>query len=142
MRFNGVKVGEEDARKYEDDWIASGARAAGAPGEADRREEAGAGEPAIPPRASVGETPVATPRFVSEAYFMDFKFEPGNYYLAGREQLEGHDVLKIEYYPTKMFSDDDTEKDDKREKREEASEAEARPPSAASSSRRRTSSGG
>ena len=25
------------------------------------------------------------PRFVSEAYFMDFKFEPGNYYLAGRE---------------------------------------------------------
>jgi hypothetical protein len=22
---------------------------------------------------------------------MDFKFEPGNYYLASREQLEGHD---------------------------------------------------
>ena len=45
------------------------------------------------------------PRFVSEAYFMDFKFEPGNYYLAGREQLEGHEVLKVEYYPTKMFGD-------------------------------------
>ena len=25
------------------------------------------------------------PRFVSEAYFMDFKFDPGNYYLAGRK---------------------------------------------------------
>ena len=40
------------------------------------------------------------PRFVSEAYFMDFKFEPGNYYLAGNEKLEGKEVLKIEYYPT------------------------------------------
>jgi hypothetical protein len=47
------------------------------------------------------------PRFVSEAYFMDFKFEAGNYYLAGREQLEGQEVLRIEYYPTKMFGDDD-----------------------------------
>ena len=37
----------------------------------------------------------AEPRFVSEAYFMDFKFEAGNYYLAGREKLEGHDVLRI-----------------------------------------------
>ena len=37
---------------------------------------------------------------MSEAYFMEFKFEPGNYYLAGREKLEGQDVLKIEYYPT------------------------------------------
>ena len=49
----------------------------------------------------------AEPRFVSEVYFMDFKFEPGNYYLAGREKLEGKDVLKIEYYPTGMFGDDD-----------------------------------
>ena len=28
---------------------------------------------------------------------MDFKFEAGNYYLAGREQLDGHAVLRIEY---------------------------------------------
>ena len=40
---------------------------------------------------------------------MDFKFEPGNYYLAGREQLEGQQVLRIEYYPTRMFNDDDDE---------------------------------
>ena len=51
--------------------------------------------------------PIPTPRFVSEAYFMDFKFEPGNYYLAGREQLEGQQVLRIEYYPTRMFNDND-----------------------------------
>ena len=40
---------------------------------------------------------------------MDFKFEPGNYYLAGRDTLDGHDVLKIDYYPTKLFDDDDDE---------------------------------
>jgi hypothetical protein len=46
------------------------------------------------------------PRFISEAYFMRFKFEPGNYYLVGREKLDGHEVLRIEYYPTRLFSDD------------------------------------
>ncbi len=61
------------------------------------------------------------PRFVSEAYFMDFKFEPGNYYLAGREELEGQKVLKIEYYPTNMFKDDDTP-----EEKQEGSRAEGR----------------
>ena len=65
---------------------------------------------------------------------MEFKFEPGNYYLAGREQLDGQQVLRIEYYPTRMFSDDDESKDDRqadergrsenatRQKRETASE--------------------
>ena len=47
------------------------------------------------------------PRFISAAYFMDFKFEPGNYALVGRETIEGRDVLRIEHYPTKLFTDDD-----------------------------------
>ncbi len=42
---------------------------------------------------------------------MDFKFEPGNYYLAGREQLDGQPVLRIEYYPTRMFNDNEDDKD-------------------------------
>ena len=45
------------------------------------------------------------PRFVSEAYFLDFEFEAGNYYLVGREVLAGRDVLRIEYYPEQLFSD-------------------------------------
>ena len=45
------------------------------------------------------------PRFVSDAYFLDFEFEPGNYYLVGRETLDGHDVLRIEYYPERMFTE-------------------------------------
>lgn len=49
------------------------------------------------------------PRFVSDAYFLDFEFEPGNYYLVGRETLDGHDVLRIEYYPELMFTESDDE---------------------------------
>ena len=45
------------------------------------------------------------PRFVADAYFLDFEFEPGNYYLVGRETLDGHDVLRIEYYPEQMFTE-------------------------------------
>jgi len=47
------------------------------------------------------------PRFISEAYFLQFKFEPGNYYLAGRERIADRDVLKIEYYPTGLFGGHD-----------------------------------
>ncbi len=45
------------------------------------------------------------PRFVADAYFLDFEFEPGNYYLVGRERLDGRDVLRIEYYPERMFAE-------------------------------------
>ena len=45
------------------------------------------------------------PRFVADAYFLDFEFEPGNYYLVGRERLDGRDVLRIEYYPERMFTE-------------------------------------
>ena len=51
------------------------------------------------------------PRFISESYFMDFTFEPGNYYLAGRETLAGREVVKIEYYPTNLLNDDGPELD-------------------------------
>ncbi len=52
---------------------------------------------------------------------MDFKFEPGNYYLAGREQLEGKTVLRIEYYPTRLFHDGD---DNERERQQRARQSE------------------
>ena len=45
----------------------------------------------------------AEPAFVSWAYFLRFRFEPGHYALAGRETFEGRDVLRIEYYPTELF---------------------------------------
>jgi len=44
--------------------------------------------------------------------FFDFEFEPGNYFFAGREVFEGRDVVKIEYYPTHLFSDEGDEESD------------------------------
>ena len=45
------------------------------------------------------------PQFVSAAYFLRFKFEPGHYALAGRERLNDRDVLRIEYYPAQLFNE-------------------------------------
>jgi hypothetical protein len=125
VRFNGVKVGEEARDRYETTWIqrerarqerklkkesekAAGKETEREPGEISIGSEG--------VQISTGGTAVTEPRFVSEAYFMDFKFEPGNYYLAGREQLEGQEVLKVEYYPTKMFGDSDEERGERQER--------------------------
>jgi len=43
------------------------------------------------------------PEFISSAYFLRFRFDEGRYAFVGRETLDGRDVLRIEYYPTKLF---------------------------------------
>jgi hypothetical protein len=110
VRFDGVTVGDEPRRSYETRWI----RRERERQERKAKNEREKGSVSIGPdgvqvTTAAGNLPTE-PRFVSEAYFMDFKFEPGNYYLAGREKLEGIDVLRIEYYPTNLFNDDDDEK--------------------------------
>ena len=120
VRFGGVAVDEEERRKYEEDWL----RRERAREERKKKKDAESGkppEPDEPPDAS-GDTPLPAPRFVSEAYFMEFKFEPGNYYLAGREKLDGVDVLRIEYYPKDMFKDDDAERERERERQKQSGE--------------------
>jgi hypothetical protein len=111
VKFDGVTVGDAARKEYEDSW----AKRERARLEADakrKKENKTAGQTEADPAGPADASPVPTPRFVSEAYFMDFKFDPGNYYLAGREQLEGQQVLRIEYYPKRMFNDDDERKDD------------------------------
>jgi hypothetical protein len=108
LNYDGVTVPDEQRRKYEENWVhREKARAERkAKGEKENREIA-----ITDSGVSVTGPAVPTePAFVSEAYFMDFKFEPGNYYVAGREQFEGQEVVKIEYYPTKLFGGDDDEK--------------------------------
>src|SRR3954465_11188876 len=108
VRFDGVTVDEAARRQYEDEWIKrEQARQARRERHEPEKNELTIGADGLQVSGGNGG---AEPRFVSEAYFMDFKFEPGNYYLAGREQLEGHDVLRIEYYPTHLFNDTDDEK--------------------------------
>ena len=109
VRFDGVAVGEKERAEYEEKWI----KREKARQERKAKNEREKSEIVIGSEGLQVNTggPVTTePRFVSEAYFMDFKFEPGNYYLAGREKLEGQDVLRIEYYPTNLFNDTDDEK--------------------------------
>jgi hypothetical protein len=115
LRFDGVAIAEADRRKYEDKWLAeetareknrnrAGAKAA--------QSSAGAGEDQLAEQADAMQPAGRLePRFISEAYFLKFKFEAGNYYLVGRERLDGRDVLRIEYYPTRLFGDERERKD-------------------------------
>jgi hypothetical protein len=48
---------------------------------------------------------VREPQFISSAYFLRFKFEQGTYAFVGREMLDGRDVMRVEYYPTNLYSD-------------------------------------
>jgi hypothetical protein len=118
LKFDGVPIPEDARRAYEDRWLKSeeGRRKFRTEREAKRAAE-GKGPALSAP--SINE-----PRFISESYFMDFKFEPGNYYLAGKEVVEGTPVLKVDYLPTHLFDDDEASNEDKaiREKQEQAKE--------------------
>jgi hypothetical protein len=96
VRFNGVAISESERQKYEDDFL--------------RRAKARdkQPEPSAPAPADVQSLIQQTrePQFISSAYFLQFRFEPGHYALVGREKLDDRDVLKIEYYPEQMFTDD------------------------------------
>jgi hypothetical protein len=116
IKFNGVEIADAERRKFEADYLHRVqerdkrrarrlAEAAGdptpAPGPADPAED-------LVPRdvdALIRQT--REPEFISSAYFLRFKFEEGKYALVGREVLDGRDVLRIEYYPTKLFGGTD-----------------------------------
>jgi hypothetical protein len=117
VRFNGVPLDEEARARYERTWLERERHRA----EERTKKEREKGSVTVGPDGVDVSTPglPMEPRFVSEAYFMDFKFDPGNYYLAGRETLEGKPVLRIEYYPTRMFEDDDKNEDKKKEEKQE-----------------------
>ena len=121
VRFDGVAVPEDARVSYEERWLRRERRRRERKAKKEQGKEEAAeetNEEGAATDAAVATSAVPTePRFVSEAYFMDFKFEPGNYYLAGREQLEGQEVVKIEYYPTRMFGGKDDEKTPREVKR-------------------------
>jgi len=89
---DGVKLGEAERRKAEADYLRR----------EERRDERTSSATEV---TGDGVRQALEPGFVSAAYFLKFKFDPGHYALAGRETLEGHPVLRIEYYPTKLFSE-------------------------------------
>ena len=121
---DGVTLSEEDGRKAEDQWLRrqknreenekrrAERRAKGEDVKGPERQvtisipggvETSSSDDA-PPSVPITNTDdmlkqMREPQFVSSAYFLKFKFESGQYALAGREKINDIEVLKIEYYP-------------------------------------------
>ena len=138
---DGVKLSEADRRKAEDAWLRRQKnREEREKRNAERRAKGEKEEPAsvsvaIGPKGvdvstsddrerPESQTPITNtedmlkqmrePEFVSSAYFLKFKFEKGHYALAGRENINGIQALKIEYYPeTGLFNEGRTKPDKK-----------------------------
>jgi hypothetical protein len=144
VKSNGVTISEDDRRKAEENYLRREMRQEAR--EKRRAERAAKGLPPekdnkavviTPTTIKVHDseldkpTPVAPsntedllrqgvePQFVSSAYFLKFRFESGHYALAGREKIDGRDVLKIEYYPRAGLFNDGRTKPDKRVKDED-----------------------
>lgn len=97
-KANGVTVPEDERRAYETEFLRRA--------QARERGRAGGAAPADRAPASVegliGQT--RQPEFIDSAYFLRFKFESGRYALVGRETIDGRAVLRVEYYPARLFT--------------------------------------
>lgn len=112
VNYNGVTIGDDDRRAYEDKYLKR---------QQAREKRAAENEPSVsapPPDSAPRDLEglirqTQQPEFISSAYFLRFKFDAGRYALVGRERLERQDVLRIEYYPTKLFSEENRREADK-----------------------------
>lgn len=122
LRVNGASVRESERLTYEREFLErekrrdararSRAQATQAGGtdavaaESDRAPVARADDGDDTPRDVDGLIKQSRqPQFISSAYFLRFAFDSGRYALVGRERLDTTDVLRIEYYPDKLFSE-------------------------------------
>ena len=108
IEFNGVTIGGDERRKYEEDWLRREREREKKLAEK-RAKDGDVAEAPADVDAFLKQT--SEPRFISAAYFLDFKFEPGNYYFAGRETFGGRPVVKVEYFPRRLFNDDDADRE-------------------------------
>ena len=127
LKVNGVEIADAERRKFEADYLKRqqerekrGQRGMVAIGPSGVVVESAGQDAAAVDAAAPGSVDgllkqTRQPGFISSAYFLRFKFEEGKYALVGRETLDGRDMLKIEYYPAKLFggSDRRRKKDEK-----------------------------
>jgi hypothetical protein len=120
LKADGVTIDEEKRRREEDQWLknAQNSEKRRKEREANRGRAGAKAEGDVPVPLSVPTDALLTgsvedvisqtfePEFIRSANFMQFKFESGQYALAGRERMLDRDVLKIEYYPKALFADD------------------------------------
>ena len=103
VTVNGVTVSESERRKYEDTFLKQ-ARAREARGRRGGAPPDRNASPADPSDVGGLLSQSRQPGFMDSAYFLRFKFEEGKYALVGHESFEGRDVLRVEYYPDRLFS--------------------------------------
>jgi hypothetical protein len=104
VRFNGVAISEAERERYEQDFLR---RTKNRDERAKQRGKETEGTVDVAPSDLQGFLQqTREPQFVSSAYLLKFKFEEGHYALVGRETIDNQPVLRIEYYPTRLFSDD------------------------------------
>lgn len=127
LRVNGAAVPESERQAYEKTFLGRARRLdarASASGPADPVAHDADADAAGPPRDLDGLIrQTRQPQFVSSAYFLRFRFDEGRYALVGPEQFDGRQVLRIEYYPEKLFTEER-----RRELREELEGDRRRPP--------------
>jgi hypothetical protein len=128
LEADGVKIAEADRQKEEDKWLRRAQAREKRMRQPRRQDRCAPAADAThtddtggPPAGSepLDDAPFAAssvedivnqsfePDFIRSANFLEFKFDAGQYGLAGRERMLERDVLKIEYYPTVLFRDDD-----------------------------------
>jgi len=99
LKFNGVEIADGERRKFEADYLRRQQERERRRGQA---SETAAEESPKDIDGLIRQT--REPQFISSAYFLRFKFEEGKYALVGRETLDGREVLRVEYFPTRMFT--------------------------------------
>ena len=113
LAVDGVSIGDEERARWEERWLSrerARERRAAERAKGDEAKPRQAGEPSSTDPEAPGSVEDVLkqslePRFVSAAYFLRFKFDPGHYALAGREPIDGREALRIEYYPSKLFNE-------------------------------------
>ena len=132
LKADGVTIDEDRRRREEASWLKNARNNEKRRKEmSEKRASAGAvAEGDVPTPVSIPGDVVFTgavedvisqtfePGFIQSANFMQFKFDQGQYALAGREKILNRDVLKIEYYPRNLFSDAKERPCDRREQKE------------------------
>jgi len=104
VRFNGVTISESERERYEQNFLRQTKNRDERAKQRGRETEGTADVAPSDIQSLIQQT--REPQFVSSAYLLKFKFEGGRYAIVGRETLDKQPVLRIEYYPTRLFSDD------------------------------------
>jgi hypothetical protein len=116
VKANGVTVPEEERRNYEKRFLQR-EQSREKRAQARAKEAAEKGEPMvvvpIDDEALLKQT--REPEFISSAYFLKFKFDEGRYAFAGKETIDGRDLMKVEYYPKMLFSKEQNSRDHRRD---------------------------